>query len=228
MSDWLGDSNGPMGDWGAFMSSELRLPRAELAGQIAQLGGARVIVAIAGAPGAGKSRLAAELAEALTSEVAGRAAVVPLDGFHLDNATLEARGLRQLKGAPETFDVEGFSSALSALRAGHADVTLPGFDRAQDAVLPGAITVPAGTRFVLVEGNYLLLTRAPWRDLFPQFDLTVRLDVPPELLRARLVARWRDLGLAPAEITRRVEENDLPNGALTARENRGGDFVIRD
>ena len=62
MSDWLGDSDGPMGEWGAFMSSELRLPRAELAGQIAQLGEGRAIIAIVGAPGAGKSRLAAELA----------------------------------------------------------------------------------------------------------------------------------------------------------------------
>lgn len=228
MSDWLGDSDGPMGEWGAFMSSELRLPRAELAGQIAQLGEGRAIIAIVGAPGAGKSRLAAELAEALNAQAPGVAAVVPMDGFHLDNATLLDRGLIHVKGAPEIFDIEAISSALRALRAGDADVAVPGFDRVADTVVPSAHLVPARAQFVLVEGNYLLLTRAPWRDLFPCFDLTVRLDVPVEELRARLEARWRDLGLPPEEVARRVEENDLPNGALTVRENRGADFVIRD
>ena len=156
------------------------------------------------------------------------AAVVPMDGFHLDNATLLDRGLIHVKGAPEIFDIEAISSALRALRAGDADVAVPGFDRVADTVVPSAHLVPARAQFVLVEGNYLLLTRAPWRDLFPCFDLTVRLDVPVEELRARLEARWRDLGLPPEEVARRVEENDLPNGALTVRENRGADFVIRD
>ena len=32
------------------------------------------------------------------------AAVVPMDGFHYDDAVLTAKGLRQRKGAPETFD----------------------------------------------------------------------------------------------------------------------------
>lgn len=228
MGGWLGDSNGPMGDWGAFMSSELRLPRAELAGQIAAQPGRRVIVAIAGAPGAGKSRLAAELAGQLNAQAPGSAAVVALDGFHLDTATLAARGLSARKGAPESFDTEGFSETLAALRTAAGRVCVPGFDRAADRVIADATEVAANVRVVLIEGNYLLLTRAPWRDLFGLYDLSLRLDVPPDVLRARLEARWRDLELGPDEIARRVTENDLPNGALTLRENRGADFVIRD
>lgn len=37
MPDWLGDSDGPMGDYGAFMESELQVPRADLASHIRQL-----------------------------------------------------------------------------------------------------------------------------------------------------------------------------------------------
>ena len=96
---WLGDSNGPMGDVGAFMDSELRVDRADLAAHIRQLDGPRNLIAIAGAPGAGKSHLAAELAAALNAATPGSAAVLPMDGFHLSNDVLETRGLlREVTG----------------------------------------------------------------------------------------------------------------------------------
>ena len=69
----------------------------------------RFLVAIAGPPGAGKSRLAAELHDILPE---GTSAVVPMDGFHFDNAVLEQRGLSARKGAPETFDFAGFEALL--------------------------------------------------------------------------------------------------------------------
>jgi len=73
----------------------------------------RSLVAIAGAPGAGKSTLAAALVDRLGPE----AALVPMDGFHLDNAILDARGRRFAKGSPDTFDVAGFEAALQRLKA---------------------------------------------------------------------------------------------------------------
>ncbi|SOB99039.1 hypothetical protein [Rhodobacter maris] len=221
---WLGDSNGPMGDVGAFMASELRVDRADLAGHIGQLGPGRVLVAIVGAPGSGKSRLARELAEALNAKAPGMAAVLPMDGFHRDNDWLEAHRLRAVKGAPETFDVEALLACLCAVKTASEDLPVPSFDRAADEVVPGGATIPAGARVVLVEGNYLLLTRAPWRDLFPLFDLSIRIAVPEATLRARLMNRWASL--PEAEARRRTEENDLPNGRLLAQENRAADLVI--
>jgi pantothenate kinase len=38
----------------------------------------------------------------------GSAAVVPMDGFHYDDAVLAGLGLSGRKGAPETFDFGGF------------------------------------------------------------------------------------------------------------------------
>jgi pantothenate kinase len=60
----------------------------------------RFLLGIAGPPGAGKSTLAAALSEALAERRGdGCAVVAPLDGFHLPNRELDARGLRAVKGA---------------------------------------------------------------------------------------------------------------------------------
>lgn len=221
---WLGDSDGPMGDVGAFMDSELRVDRADLAAHIRQLEGARNLIAVVGAPGSGKSRLVRELCASLNERTPGSAAIVAMDGFHLDNRTLDALGLRPRKGAPETFDTNGFAALLETLRQGGQDMRVPTFDRARDAVVEGGATVAAQVRYVLVEGNYLLLTQPGWRDLFPLFDLSVRIHVPEEELRRRLLKRWRDLPAAEAQ--RKVEENDLPNGRMLRAESRAADLVV--
>ncbi|WP_339107402.1 hypothetical protein [Thioclava sp. GXIMD4216] len=220
--------DGPMGDWGAFMHSELRVDRADLAGHIRQIEGARVLVAVAGAPGSGKSRLAREICEKLNAHTAACAAILPMDGFHRSNDWLDARGLRGRKGAPETFDTEGFAALLQQARTAGQALHVPTFDRDRDRVIPDGDEIEARTRFILVEGNYLLLTRAGWRDLFPLFDLTIRLHVPEDELRARLIRRWEKRGIDPAEITRRVEENDLPNGRLILTEGRAADLRVLD
>ncbi|WGT49995.1 AAA family ATPase [Thioclava nitratireducens] len=224
MPDWLGDSDGPMGDYGAFMESELQVPRADLASHIRQLPGERLLIGLVGGPGAGKSHLARELAEALGEQ----SAIVAMDGFHRDNEWLDARGLRNVKGAPETFDTEGFSQLLARLKSSRQDEAVPTFDRDLDATVPGGANVPGSAKYLIVEGNYLLLTRPGWSDLYPLFDLTIRIDLPEQVLRERLTQRWRDQGCDLAETRRRVEENDLPNGRTITRESRAADLVVRD
>src|SRR5262245_41708335 len=86
----------------------------------------RVIVAVAGPPGAGQSTITEELLGVLP---AGSAAAVSMDGFHYDDAVLDAKGLRQRKGAPETFDFDGYQALLKRLRTGDHDVAIPVFDR---------------------------------------------------------------------------------------------------
>ena len=183
----------------------------------------RLMVAIAGPPGAGKSTLAAALLPLLPE---GSAAVVPMDGFHYDNAVLDARGLRARKGAPETFDFDGFRHLLERLRKADADVAAPLFDRAADMARAGAAIVPADRKFVLVEGNYLLLDESPWYGLGPLFDVGVWLDVPTAELERRLVQRWLDHGHTAGEARARAMENDLPNAERVIARRRPPDVTI--
>jgi len=184
----------------------------------------RFIVAIAGPPGSGKSTLAAEVVRRLTDQRVS-AMVVPMDGFHLDNAILEARGLLARKGAPESFDASGFCHLVQRLATGD-EVIIPAFDRARDIAIAGANVVPADCRVVVVEGNYLLLDEAPWRDLRRHWDLAVRLDVPMADLRARLIQRWLTHGLSRTAATRRAESNDIVNAQRVVDKVLPADVVI--
>lgn len=169
----------------------------------------RTLVAVTGAPGSGKSTLATELARRLNVRKR-QTVVVPMDGFHLDNAVLEARDLRPRKGAPETFDAPGFIRLVRALKSGE-EVFAPIFDRTRDIAIGGAIAVPPEAEFVIVEGNYLMFDETPWSELAPLWDVTARLDVPMPELRARLIHRWLSLNHSRAVATRRAEGNDIPN-----------------
>lgn len=187
----------------------------------------RLVAAIAGAPGSGKSTIA----EALRADIAAHGetvAVVPMDGFHFDDRVLEARGLLPRKGAPETFDVAGFHHLLGRIVAREADIAIPVFDRSIEIARAGAAIVPAETRIILVEGNYLLLDEQPWTGLAPLFDLTVWLDVPLEELERRLIRRWLKHGFAGGAARQKALSNDIPNAERVAAGSRPADFVLRN
>ena len=191
--------------------------------------GERVITAIAGAPGSGKSTLAEKLVGKLNARQPGLAAVLPMDGYHYDDLYLVPAGLRPRKGAPMTFDVGGLYHTLKRLRARDEDeVAVPVFDRKIEIARAGARLIPRDTPVIVVEGNWLLLNQAPWDRLRPMFDVTVMVEVPEHVLRARLRGRWERLGLSEAEIVDKLEENDLPNGRWVRDGSIAADHVIRN
>lgn len=192
-------------------------------------GQGRFIAALAGPPGAGKSTLAGRL----VAELGRGARLVPMDGFHYDNAVLDARGLRARKGAPETFDAAGFVAMVRRLRAAGdtgdntgGEVAIPVFDRAADLSRAAADVVTDDDRILVIEGNYLLLDRAPWTALHGLFDLTVFLSVPEAELERRLIRRWLDHGLDPDAARARALSNDMPNAALILRESIPADLTV--
>ena len=130
----------------------------------------RFVVALAGPPGAGKSTLAEQLSGLFPE---GSAIVVPMDGFHFDDILLNARDMRARKGAPETFDFHGFETLLKRIRANKSDIAIPVFDRSIELSRAGAAIIAQDIKFVLVEGNYLLLDEEPWSRLGPLFDFSV-------------------------------------------------------
>ena len=183
----------------------------------------RFILGIAGPPAAGKSTLAEALREALNrrggpggggGEIA---AIAALDGHHYDDRVLLARGHRPRKGAPFTFDAAGYAAMLDRLAAPSREaVAIPVFDRDLELSRSAAAVVEPHHRIVITEGNYLLLDDDRWRPARARLDFTVFLDVSPEELRRRLMARWLGHGYGPEAAKEKTEANDLVNARLVA------------
>jgi pantothenate kinase len=189
----------------------------------------RFLLGIAGPPGAGKTRLAGALAELIAGQRGeGFAVVAPMDGFHLPNRVLDARGLRAVKGAPETFDVEGFVLLLRRAREEpEATVLWPEFDRRLDEPTPEAIVITPRAKLVIAEGNYLLIDRPWWRELRTLLDDVWYLDAPRELLRKRLLERELAGGRSQEAAVRHVDGSDLPNAALVEPSRALASRVVR-
>ncbi|MBT1542152.1 nucleoside/nucleotide kinase family protein [Curtobacterium flaccumfaciens pv. flaccumfaciens] len=154
-------------------------------------GSDRTVLGIAGAPGAGKSTLARRIVTAVDERLgAGTAVQVPMDGFHLSNAALDALGRHDRKGAADTFDADGYVALVRRLVAADEDVVwAPDFDRRVDEPVAGSIAVPRTTRLVESEGNYLLDDTAPWSALPALFTETWFCAVDDGVRLDRLVGR---------------------------------------
>jgi pantothenate kinase len=175
-------------------------------------GGRRILLGIAGAPGAGKSTFAAWLQQQFGH---GEAVVVPMDGFHLGNAIIEGTPLRQRKGAIDTFDAGGYLSLLRRLvRRDEAVVYAPEFRRTLDEPVAASIAIPAEVPLVITEGNYLLFEQEPWKDIRAQLDEVWFVDVPPALRLHRLVERHISFGMEQAAAEAWAAGPDQANAVL--------------
>jgi len=149
-----------------------------------------LIVGIVGAPGAGKSTIAAELLSHVSAS-----AMLPMDGFHLSQSRLRALGRRERMGAPDTFDVDAFAATLHELRAGHAVVRAPSFDRTIEEPVAGGVEIDATkTAVIIVEGNYLLFEPHGWQTIAPLLDLSFFVELDRGIRIERLIARHELFG----------------------------------
>jgi pantothenate kinase len=189
----------------------------------AAAGQQRILVGIAGPPGAGKSTLSSLLCRRL-NDTGHLSAIVPMDGFHLDNSTLRERGLLDRKGAPETFDARGFITLAQRLRDNRAPIAIPVFDREADCVHQAKELVAAECKVVLLEGNYLLLDRPPWTELPALLDLSILVTAPKMVLQERLIQRWLDLGHGRRTAEERANGNDIPNATLVLNQSNPADI----
>jgi pantothenate kinase len=187
------------------------------------IGGGRALLGVCGAPGAGKSTLARRLAEAIGAE----AVVVPMDGFHLHDDELARLGLSDRKGAPETFDVAGYSAMLRRLRSEIGNtVYAPAFDRSRELAVAGAVAVRPEHRLVVTEGNYLLYDGDGWSDVLPLLDESWFAQSDDEVRLSRLVQRHIDHGKPPAAAYRWATVSDQANADIVARTRKVADVVV--
>jgi len=191
--------------------------------------GSRILVALAGPPAAGKTTLAQRTVDTLNTTHTDAAALVPMDGYHLDDELLVPRGWRPRKGAPHTFDVYGLASVLQRLRDNkEPGIVVPRFDRDLEIARAGAIFIEQSASVVLVEGLYLLLNQTPWPILAPLFDITAMIHIEEAQIEKRLQQRWTGYDMDAESITRKIQDNDLPNARMVYAESRKADLQIKN
>lgn len=179
--------------------------------------GGRVLAMLAAPPGAGKSTLLSflEWLSRKRGDLCG-VQVIGMDGFHrrqeylLSHTVLRDGApipMAQVKGSPETFDLERLAECVRRVAAGEK-CGWPLYDRTIHDPVEDAVTVDGDV--VLLEGNYLLLDADGWREL-PKFaDYTVFVRADEALLRGRLIGR-KAAGIGPARAARFVDSSDMPN-----------------
>lgn len=188
--------------------------------------GTRHLLGLTGAPGAGKSTVAAHLVASLGPR---DAVLVAMDGFHLAGTVLERLGRRDRKGAPDTFDDAGYAALLRRLRAADPDevVYAPEYRRDVSEPIGSAIAVPPDVPLVITEGNYLLLADGAWPRARALLDAVWFLAPRDDLRQERLVRRHETFGKSPAQARSWALGTDQRNADLIAATRARADLVVR-
>ncbi|MCB9993067.1 MAG: hypothetical protein H6873_05370 [Hyphomicrobiaceae bacterium] len=209
-------------------AEEVLVAITEQALRLANEKGRRVLIGIVGGPGSGKSTMAKAVTGMLNEMVPGCAVTMPMDGFHRRHADLVASGEVEQKGAPDTFDAEGFTALLAEVRDAGSDVRVPTYSRKIEDVVPEGPVIGASVPIVVVEGNYLLLDEPRWAGVRPLLDRSFFLDVDRETVRARLLKRHAEHGLFSEERNiAHVDRVDLSNYDLVDQSKVRADQIYR-
>jgi type I pantothenate kinase len=141
------------------------------------------VIAVAGSVAVGKSTTA-RLLQALLAAAPDtpRVDLVTTDGFLLPNAELEARGLLDRKGFPESYDRRALLRFLADVKSGRPEVSAPLYSHASYDVLPGERQVVDSPDVLVLEGLNVLQAggrpegRVPEVFLSDFFDFSVYVD----------------------------------------------------
>ncbi|MDQ1574653.1 MAG: type pantothenate kinase [Actinomycetota bacterium] len=146
------------------------------------------VIGVAGSVAVGKSTIARLLRELLARwEDTPRVELVTTDGFLYPNAVLQARGLMERKGFPESYDRRALLRFVSNVKSGVEEVRAPFYSHLSYDIVPDAEVVVHKPDILIVEGLNVLQPPAPGARLAVSdlFDFTVYVDA-----RTSDIANW--------------------------------------
>lgn len=187
----------------------------------------RIVIAIAGAPGSGKTTVAAEVARRLDSVI-----VVPMDGFHYSRAVLDTfddpAEAHERRGAPFTFDAKGVVELVKKLKSGDRTVYAPTFDHAVKDPVFDDLEINSSKTIVIMEGLYLLLKDDPWNNISKLVDERWFIDIKPAIARQRVAKRHIAAGICDTmeKAYARADGNDYTNGILVEENSVDPDVLV--
>ena len=196
---------------------ELFLPLLRRWTEMQRARGERILVFLCAPPGVGKTTTA-KFFEHLSQVTDGiePLAAVSLDGFHyhadyIAAHTVTVNGIevpmKQVKGAPETYDIPKLIDTLKRQR--QQEVIWPIYDRNLHDVVEDGVRIDAN--IVLVEGNWLLLGEGAWATVAEMCDDSIFIEAAPEAVRERLIARKIRGGLPASAAEDFYERSDRAN-----------------
>lgn len=158
------------------------------------------IIGVAGSVAVGKSTTARVLRALLARwPDHPRVDLITTDGFLLPNAQLEALGLMDRKGFPESFDTTRLLNFLASVKSGAERVEAPVYSHFHYDIIEGQKIVIERPDILIVEGlNVLQPARLP-RDgeavpfVSDFFDFSIYMDADPKLLEDWYVQRFMRL-----------------------------------
>ncbi len=146
------------------------------------------VIGVTGSVASGKSTLAEALRTHITAwPESPSVELVCTDGFLLPNATLDAAGLSNRKGFPETYDVDALRRALNDIRGGAAD--FPAYSHVTYDVDPALTRRVAAPDVLIVEGLSLQIVPSP-------VDALIYLHAEEVLLESWFAERFMGLWAA--------------------------------
>ncbi len=155
------------------------------------------IIGVAGSVAVGKST-SARILKALLARWPDhrRVALIGTDGFLLPNRVLDARGLMERKGFPESYDTHSLLLFLADIKAGRPKLKAPVYSHLAYDVVPGETVTIDRPDILVVEGlNVLQPARLP-RDgeaipfVSDFFDFSIYIDADPAVIEAWYVERF--------------------------------------
>ncbi len=181
------------------------------------------VIGIAGSVAVGKSTFARLLRAVLARwPDHPRVDLVTTDGFLHPRATLQARGLMQRKGFPESYDLRRMIAFLAAVKSGQPDLRTPVYSHESYDIVPDRTQVVDRPDILIFEGLNVLQVAADAAAVASDFfDFSIYLDADTDRVAAwyeeRFLLLQRTVFRRPSSYFHHFKDLPEPEARAAAR-----------